>query len=99
MEESYSHELSSAGFWPGTGLGEAAFYAYAYPEPEGYRTVRISPEEAWYSEDMGEYLLTYEAVRTAANPDETLLQFLQSTYQAAATLGNWDRAALERVFY
>jgi hypothetical protein len=98
MVESYSHELSSAGFWPGTGLGEAAFYAYAYPEPEGYRSTKVLPKEAWYSEEMGEYLLTYEAVRTSANPDEALLQFLQSTYHAAATLGKWDRKALERGF-
>jgi hypothetical protein len=98
MVESYSHELSSAGFWPGTGLGEAAFYAYAYPEPEGYRSAKVLPKEAWYSEEMGEYLLTYEAVRTSANPDDTLLQFLQSTYHAAATLGKWDRKALERGF-
>ena len=96
MVESYSHELSSAGFWPGTGLGEAAFYAYAYPEPDGYKNGKISPEEAWYSEEMGEYLLTYEAVRTSSNPDKTLLQFLQTTYEAAAIHGHWDRKALER---
>ena len=98
MQESYSHELSSAGFWPGTGLGEAAFYAYAYPEPDGYQSAEILPKEAWYSAAMGEYLLTYEAVRTSPNPDEALLQFLQSTYNAAATHGNWDRKALERGF-
>lgn len=95
MVESYSHELSSAGFWPGTGLGEAAFYAYSYPEPEGYRRAEGLPEGAWYSEEMGEYLLSYEAVRTSANPDETLLRFLQSTYQAAAICGRWDREGLE----
>lgn len=98
MEESYSHELSSAGFWPGTGLGEAAFYAYAYPYPEGYRSAEVLPKEAWYSEDMGEYLLSYEAVRTSSDPDEALLQFLQTTYQAAATHGDWDRKVLERDF-
>lgn len=91
MEESYSHELSSAGFWPGTGLGEAAFYSYAYPEPEGYRTAEIKPPQAWYSEDLGEYLLTYETVQKASKPDEVLLQFLESTYEAAATNGNWDK--------
>jgi len=96
MQESYSHELSSAGFWPGTGLGEAAFYAYAYPEPDGYKTAKVLPQEAWYSTEMGEYLLTYEAVRNSPNPDEALLQFLQTTYEAAATFGNWDRKALER---
>ncbi|MDR8393954.1 DUF5996 family protein [Aliifodinibius sp. S!AR15-10] len=95
MEESYSHELSSAGFWPGTGLGEAAFYSYAYPEPEGYRTADIEPGEAWYHEDLGEFILSYESVRTAENPDKTLLKFLQSTYTAAAANGNWDRNALE----
>ncbi|MEX2633685.1 MAG: DUF5996 family protein [Balneolales bacterium] len=96
MEESYSHELSSAGFWPGTGLGEAAFYSYAYPEPKGYRTADIQPQEAWYSEDLGEYLLTYETVQKAPKPDEVLLQFLQSTYEDAATKGNWDKKALEK---
>lgn len=95
MVESYSHELSSAGFWAGTGLGEAAFYAYAYPEPGGYRQAEDLPEGAWYAEDMGEYLLPYEAVRQSANPDETLLRFLQSTYKAAAICGRWDREALE----
>lgn len=96
MEEAYSHELSSAGFWPGTGLGEAAFYAYAYSEPKGYRTAGIQPEEAWYSEELGEYLLTYETVQQAPNPDELLLQFLESTYEAAATHGNWNKKALEK---
>jgi hypothetical protein len=96
MEEAYSHELASAGFWPGTGLGEAAFYAYAYPEPEGYRTSSVRPDAAYYSDDLGEYVLPYEAVRTADEPDEMLLAFLQSTYEAAADLGDWDRAALER---
>ncbi|HLT08359.1 MAG TPA: DUF5996 family protein [Cyclobacteriaceae bacterium] len=96
MQESYSHELSSAGFWPGTGLGEAAFYAYAYPEPDGYRQAEGLPEGAWYAEDMGEYLLPYAAVVQAANSDEALLQFLRSTYEAAAIWGRWDREALER---
>jgi len=96
MEEAYSHELASAGFWPGTGLGEAAFYAYAYPEPEDYREAPIEPAEAYFHEEMGEYVLPYEAVRTAADPDATLLRFLQHTYEAAATHANWDREALER---
>jgi len=95
MEEAYSHELASAGFWPGTGLGEAAFYAYAYPEPDGYQDADIHPAEAYYYEDLGEYILPYEAVRTAPNPDAALLSFLQSTYEAAAENADWDREALE----
>lgn len=91
MEEAYSHELSSAGFWAGTGVGEPAFYAYAYPEPDGYRTADIKSEEAWYSEELSEYLLSYKTVQEAPNPDEVLLQFLESTYEAAAAYGNWDR--------
>lgn len=96
MEESYSHELSSAGFWAGAGLGEAAFYAYAYPEPEGFRSYAIPVEQAYYHEGLREFILPYEAVRTASDPDATLLAFLRSTYVACADLGGWDRAALER---
>lgn len=96
MQEAYSHEVASAGFWPGTGLGEAAFYAYAYPEPEGYRTRSAKPEASFFSETLGEFILPYEAVRTAGSPDGELLDFLQSTYESAADLGRWDRAALER---
>ncbi len=96
MEEAYSHELASAGFWPGAGFGEAAFYAYAYPEPDGFRENSVEPEATFYSESLGEFVLPYEAVRTARNPDETLLAFLQTTYEAAADAGNWDRSALER---
>jgi hypothetical protein len=96
MEEAYSHELSSAGFWPGAGLGEAAFYAYAYPEPKGFSDFPVKPEAAYYHRDLGEFLLPYEAVRTAADPDAALLDFLQSTYEAAAELAGWDRGALER---
>lgn len=96
MEESYSHELSSAGFWPGTGLGEAAFYSYAYPEPEGFREEDIKPDSARYDEELGEYLLSYDSLRTASNPDEVLLTFLQTTYKAAAVNGNWNREALEK---
>jgi hypothetical protein len=96
MEEAYSHEVSSAGFWPGAGLGEAAFYAYAYPAPERFDTYPVKPEAAYYHKDLGEYILPYEAVRTAENPDALLLDFLQSTYEAAAELAAWDRGALER---
>ena len=95
MEEAYSQELSSAGFWPGTGLGEAAFYSYAYPEPEGYRDADVTPEAAYYLGDLGEYVLPYEAVRSAAQPDDVLLSFLQATYVAAAEHANWDRDDLE----
>jgi hypothetical protein len=96
MQEAYSHELSSAGFWPGTGLGEAAFYAYAYPEPDGFRSRKITPEAAYFSEALGEYILPYEAVRTAGAPDRTLLEFLHASYESAADLAAWDRSALER---
>ena len=96
MIEAYSHEVSSCGFWPGTGLGRPAFYAYAYPEPKGFREYPITPPEAFYHPDFGEYLLHYDAVRLADDPDELLLDFLQSTYEAAAELGSWDREALER---
>lgn len=97
MVEAYSHELASAGFWPGTGLGEAAFYAYTYPEPDGFRTAAVEPSAAYYHGDLREFVLPYESVRTAPDPDAALLAFLQSTYAAAADLGGWDRAALERV--
>lgn len=95
MAEAYSHEVSSAGFWPGAGLGEAAFYSYAYPEPDGYRDHPVSPDAAYYHADLGEYLLPYEAVRTAEDPEAALMAFLVSTYEAAADGGGWDRAALE----
>jgi hypothetical protein len=96
MEEAYSHALASAGFWPGAGLGEAAFYAYAYPEPHGYRTARCKPEAAYFSETLGEFILPYSAVQAARDPDQVLLDFLQSTYETAADLAAWDRAAVER---
>jgi hypothetical protein len=96
MEEAYSHEVSSAGFWPGAGLGEAAFYAYAYPEPDGFSEYIVQPEAAYYHKELGEFILPYEAVRTAEEPDIALLDFLQSTYIAAADLGGWSRNALER---
>jgi hypothetical protein len=94
MVEGYSHELASCGFWAGGGE-EGAFYAYAWPEPDGYRERAIRPREAYYYADGGQFLLPYEAVRTAADPDATLLAFLQDTYEAAADLAGWDRAALD----
>lgn len=94
MVEGYSRELSSCGFWPGGGE-EGAFYAYAYPEPAGFATHRVDPDEAFYSAENGQFLLPYEAVRKATNPDEVALGFLQSTYEAAAINGAWDREALE----
>ena len=91
--EAYSHEVSSAGFWPGGGgIEEPAFYAYAYPEPAGFRTARVEPTAARYHEGLGEFILPYDAVRTSADPDATLAAFLQSTYRAAADAGGWDRA-------
>ncbi len=96
MLEAYSHEVSSCGFWAGAGLGEPAFYAYAYPAPEGFNNYRVQPEEAYYNNNFGEFILPYEAVRSAASPDNKLLSFFQSTYEAAANLGDWDRKTLER---
>ncbi|QUH03455.1 hypothetical protein HUO13_23885 [Saccharopolyspora erythraea] len=96
MVEGYSHELSSCGLWPG-GDAEGMFYSYAYPEPPGYAESPVRPEAASYSADVGEFLLPYKAVRTASDPDGTLLEFLQSTYEAAAERGGWDREALEDV--
>jgi hypothetical protein len=95
MEEAYSHEVSSCGYWPG-GEGEGVFYTYAYPEPEGFRTAPIAPADARYDETLGEFLLPYTTVRTASDPDAMLLAFLQSGYEAAANAGRWDRTALER---
>jgi len=97
MVEAYSHECSSCGFWPGGGpVAEPAFYAYAYPEPPGYADRTVRPAAAAYSAAAREFVLPYEAVRMAASPVRDVLEFLQSTYEAAADLGNWDRAALER---
>ena len=94
--EAYSHEVSSAGFWPGSGaIDYAAFYSYAYPEPAGFRSAKLRPEAAFFSEALGEFILPYDAVRTAADPDKALLDFLQSTYEAAAISAKWDRDALE----
>lgn len=101
MREGYSHELASAGFWPGShdksfGPQDASYYAYAYPEPPGYSAATVEPEQAHYDSAMHEFFLPYEAMRTAKFPDRALLDFLQSAYEAAADLGNWDRPTLER---
>jgi hypothetical protein len=94
--EAYSHEVSSTGFWPGSGaIDYPAFYCYAYPEPAGFRTTQVRPDAAFFSETLGEFILPYDAVRTAAEPDQILLEFLQSTYEAAANAAKWDRDALE----
>ncbi len=95
MHEAYSHEVSSAGYWPGPD-GEGVFYSYAYPAPEGFEAVAIDVPDARYDAALGEFTLPYEAVRTAADPDQLLLSFLQATYEAAADLAGWDRHALER---
>jgi len=96
--EAYSHEVSSAGFWPGDANTEPIFYSYAYPTPDGFSSDPIAPDAASWSEDLGEFVLPYEAVRTADSPDEMLLTFLNSTYERAADLAKWDRNALERDF-
>lgn len=94
--EAYSHEVSSCGFWPGGGaVPYAAFYSYAYPEPQGFAAAPVAPSGAFYSNDLREFILPYDVVRESSNPDETLLAFLQSTYEAAADLAHWDRSALE----
>ena len=91
-QEAYSHEVSSAGFWPGGGpIDEAAFYSYAYPGPDGFAEAPVQPRAAYFDKDFGEFVLPYEAVRTAADPAATLMDFLETTYEAAATLGKWDR--------
>lgn len=95
MHEAYSHEVASVGYWPG-GAEEGAFYAYAYPEPDGYRDVEVTPEQASYDHDLAEFVLPYRAVRESAAPEATLTGFLESTYRAAADLAQWDREALER---
>lgn len=97
MRDAYSHEVISHGFWPGSDpVFEPAFYAYAVPEPAGLREARIRPDAAYYHTGLGEFILPYEAVRTAAAPDAALAAFVESTYERAATLAGWDRAALER---
>jgi hypothetical protein len=95
--EAYSHEEISAGFWPGSGpVDDAAFYAYAYPEPAGFPESPVRPAAAFYDQNFHEFILMYEEVRKSADPAATLLEFLQSTYEAGATLGKWDRESLER---
>ncbi len=95
--EAYSHEVSSCGFWPGGGpISYAAFYSYAYPEPAGFSEAPVKPDEAFYSTDLREFILAYDVVRQSESPDDTLLDFLQTTYEAAANLAKWDRTSLER---
>jgi hypothetical protein len=97
MREAYSHEVISHGFWPGSGpVREAAFYAYAVPAPSGLGDARIEPPAAFFHRELGEFILPYEAVRTAASPADAIIAFVDSTYDRAATLAKWDRAALER---
>jgi uncharacterized protein DUF5996 len=96
MHESYSHEVSSAGFWTGNATAPAGFYSYAVPEPTGFREAAVSPRDATYNTDMGEWLLPYESVRMAEHPALELMSFLQTTYAAAADLGKWDRVFLEQ---
>jgi hypothetical protein len=95
--EAYSHEVSSAGFWPGGGgpVDYAAFYSYAYPGPEGFASAAVRPVQASFSKELGEFILPYDAVRAARDPERMLMEFLRTTYDAAADLGRWDRAALE----
>jgi hypothetical protein len=95
--EAYSHEVSSCGFWSGGGpMPYPVFYSYAYPEPAGFAAAPVKPDAAFYSADLREFILPYDRVRQSADPDTTLLEFLQTTYEAAANLAKWDRAALER---
>jgi hypothetical protein len=97
MREAYSHEVISHGFWPGSGpVLEPSFYAYAVPEPEGLKSAPVRPDAAFYHRDMGEFILPYDAVRTAASPAAEIAAFIESTYDQAATLARWDRAALDR---
>ena len=96
MWEAYSHEVSSCGYWPGPPGEEGVFYGYAYPEPPGYRDTPVAPAGARWDDGLGEFVLPYELVRTAPDPDRVLLEFLQSTYEAAASTARWDRASLER---
>ena len=95
--EAYSHEVISHGWWPGQGpLGKPAFYSYTAPAPEGLSAAKVRPEQVFYNNDMGLFLLLYEDMRSAPDPDATLMEFLQSTYEAGANLAKWDRASLER---
>jgi hypothetical protein len=97
VREAYSHEVSSAGFWPGGGgpIDYAAFYSYAYPAPKDFSSARVRPAQAFFSQDLGEFILPYDAMRAAPDPERALMEFLQSAYAAAADLGRWDRATLE----
>jgi hypothetical protein len=100
MREAYSHEVSSAGFWPGNDQApNPVFYSYAYPEPAGYGAVPVKPAQAFYSEEMGEFFLPYDAMRTVTSPDKALMDFFQSAYEAAANAGNWNREELEGLAY
>jgi hypothetical protein len=97
MRDAYSHEVISHGFWPGsTALPEPVLYAYAVPEPAGLKQTRVQPDAAFYHMELGEFILPYEAVRAATSPDQVVAEFMESTYVAAATLGEWDRDSLER---
>jgi len=96
QQEAYSHEVISHGFWPGGNGVQAAFYSYTAPEPAGLPSAKIKPADAFYSQDMKEFLLPYDAVRRSPSPEDTLMDFCQSTYEAGANLGDWDRKALER---
>jgi hypothetical protein len=95
VHDAYSHEVSSCGFWPGAPSMDAMFYSYAYPEPTGYADYSITPATASYNRTLGEFALPYEAMRQSADPDKALLEFLQTTYEAAANCAHWDRQALE----
>ncbi|MEO0825387.1 MAG: DUF5996 family protein [Cyanobacteria bacterium J06639_16] len=98
-KEAYSQEVSSAGFWPGAGLGYPAYYSYAYPTPEGFKDAPANPEAAFFHEQMGEFILPYDTVRGAEQPDQVLLAFLQSTYEAAANAADWDQVALKQTMF
>jgi hypothetical protein len=98
MQEAYSHEVSSCGFWPGNGgFGKAAFFSYAYPQPQGFPSAQMSPAATYYDQSLGQHILPYDAVRQATSPDDELMRYLLSTYEAAADLGDWERPVLERV--
>src|SRR4030095_5618710 len=98
MRDAYSHEVISHGFWPGgPPLREPAFYAYAVPEPQGFKDAAVQPDGAYYHRELGEFIMPYEAVRSAASPERAIMAFVDSTYASAATLANWDRAALETI--
>jgi hypothetical protein len=95
--EAYSHEVSSVGFWPGSGdIKDAAFYSYTVPEPHGFQDASVRPDAAFYQKQLGEFLLMYQDVRKAESPTASLVDFCQSTYEVGANLGNWDRDGLER---